>query len=302
MIRAHDLTHRYGRVDALKAITLRVPQGSAYAIIGANGAGKTTLIKILLNLLRPSSGEALVLGTETRRLGPAQLAQIGYVSENQQLPRALLARRFLDYLRPMYPTWDPALESDLCQRFRLPLDRHVGALSHGTRVKLALVAALSYRPRLVVLDEPFTGLDALVRDELMEGLTERAAETTILVSSHDLDDIESLVTHVAFIDDGHLLLEGSLEQIRDTARAVSVSLDAVANIAARSIPACWIATIQDGDAFSFVDLQYSDLEYEQRLQSILGPTRGVHVRPLSLRELFLALARSRTPATRWDVA
>lgn len=296
MIRAQELSHRYGRVDALNALSLRVPEGSAYALVGANGAGKTTLIKVLLNLLRPTSGEAFVLATDSRKLGPAQFAQIGYVSENQQLPSALKAQRFLGYLRSMYPNWDTSLEAELCRQFRLPLDRKVGALSHGTRVKLALVAALAYRPRLLVLDEPFTGLDPLVRDELLEGLAQRAAETTIFLSSHDLDDVESLVTHVAFIDEGRLMLEDSIERLRDTVRSVSVSLVSPGDVNERPIPASWIAARSEARVFSFVDLQYSDVEYEQRLRAVLGPAWDVRAEPVSLRELFLALARSRLPA------
>ena len=207
MIRVENLWKTFRRFEALKGLSFSVPEGSAFALIGANGAGKTTAIKVLMNILEPTRGVTTVLGVNSRALSPRELRRIGYVSENQDMPADLTVAQYMDYLRPFYPTWDAALEASILRQLRLPPDRKIGDLSHGMRMKMALACALPFRPKLLVLDEPFSGLDPLVRDEFMEGLLEQAGEMTILVSSHELAEIEGVATHVAFIDEGRLLFE-----------------------------------------------------------------------------------------------
>src|SRR5206468_10748038 len=129
---------------------------------------------------------------------------IGYVSENQRLPGWMTVSELLAYCRPFYPSWDESLCRQLIADFDLPLGAKIRRLSRGMRVKVALVSSLAYRPRLLVLDEPFSGLDPLVRDELIEGLVESAEQTTILISSHDLTEIESFASHVGYLDHGRL--------------------------------------------------------------------------------------------------
>jgi ABC-type multidrug transport system ATPase subunit len=210
-----NLTRRFGRLDAVDGLNLRVAAGSIFALIGPNGAGKTTTIKLLLNLLRPTRGEALVLGADARRLGPRELARIGYVSENQRLPDWMTPTQLIAYVRPFYPTWDDALcrklQHDLALTAKVPLR----ALSRGTRMKAALLVSLAYRPELIVLDEPFTGLDPLVRDELVRALLELTGEYrwTTLISSHDIDEVERLADSVGFIDNGRMVFTESVETL-----------------------------------------------------------------------------------------
>jgi ABC-2 type transport system ATP-binding protein len=220
VIETHDLAKSYGRFGALHGLNLSVPEGSVFALVGASGAGKTTTIKILLNMLAPTRGRASVLGTDTRALKPAVLAQIGYVSESQVLPLRLRVGQFFDFLRPCYATWDPQLEQQLRTQLRLPADRRIGALSHGMRLKLALACAMAYRPKLLVLDEPFSGLDALTRDEMIREFLREPRSMSILISSHELDEVERLVSHVAFLDEGRLLFQGTLVELREHAREV----------------------------------------------------------------------------------
>ena len=181
VIHTEDLAKRFrGGVDALNGLSLQVPEGSVFGLIGPNGAGKTTTIKILMNIFRSSSGVAEVLGVDSRELSPE------------------------DYLKPFYPTWDDQRANELTEQFSLPLGRKLRHLSRGMRMKVALVASLAYRPRLLLLDEPFSGLDPMVRDDLGEGLVDSADETTILVSSHDLADIESFASHIGYLETGRL--------------------------------------------------------------------------------------------------
>ena len=217
IIETHGLWKSYGRFGALRGLDLAVPEGSVFALLGENGAGKTTTIKCLLNIIEPSRGTARVLGVDSRALGPAQLAQIGYVSEGQVLPDRLTVGEFFRYVRGYYRSWDGAIEERLRSQFRLPSGRRIGALSHGMRLKLALACALPFGPRLLVLDEPFSGLDPLVREEIIEGFVHRAASLSILISSHEMDELERLATHAAFVHAGTLLLQGPLSALREQA-------------------------------------------------------------------------------------
>jgi ABC-2 type transport system ATP-binding protein len=215
VIETHDLAKNYGQFGALHGLNLSMPEGSVFALVGASGAGKTTTIKILLNMIEPSRGRASVLGVDTRSIDPLLLAQVGYVSESQALPARLRVEQFFNYLRPCYPTWDSHLELQLRRQLRLPPERRINALSHGMRLKLALACAMSFRPRLLILDEPFSGLDALTRDEMIGEFLREPREMSILISSHELDEVERLATHVAFLDEGRLLFQGTLPELRD---------------------------------------------------------------------------------------
>ncbi|HYM35189.1 MAG TPA: ABC transporter ATP-binding protein [Steroidobacteraceae bacterium] len=289
IVQTHDLSKRFGRHDALDRLNLSIPEGSAFALIGANGAGKTTTIKVLMNLLRPTSGAATVLGVESTKLSPKEFAQIGYVSENQDMPKPLTVAQYLNYLRPFYPTWDRALEAEILKQLRLPLDRKIGALSHGMRMKMSLACALPFRPKLLVLDEPFSGLDPLVRDEFMDGLIAQAGEMTVLISSHELAEIEGVVTHVGFMDQGRLLFQESMEALSNRLREVRVTLEGEAS--AKPYPKEWLQVRTMCNVLSFVDTQFSAESMSSRILSIFGSVRHIEVQPIALRSIFTTLAR-----------
>ncbi|HEY3785291.1 MAG TPA: ABC transporter ATP-binding protein [Steroidobacteraceae bacterium] len=219
VIETRDLAKSYGRFGALQGLDLSMPQGSIFALVGASGAGKTTAIRVLLNILTPTRGRATVLGVDSRAIGPEVLARIGYVSESQLLPPRLRVGELFDFLRPCYRSWDGALEAEFRERLRLPAERRIQALSHGMRLKMALACALAFRPQLLILDEPFSGLDALTRDEMIGVFLREPRESSILISSHELDEVERLATHVAFLDEGRLLFQGTLDALRESARA-----------------------------------------------------------------------------------
>jgi ABC-2 type transport system ATP-binding protein len=204
VIRTRELSKSFGRTHAVEKLSLDIAEGSIFALVGPNGASKTTAIKTLMNILRPSAGSAEVLGTDSRRLGPAQFAQIGYVSENQELPLWMKVNYFMSWLKPFYPDWDDAWAEELLRQFDLPRDRQLRNLSRGMRVKAALASSLAYHPKLIVLDEPFSGIDSWVRDQLIEALLERCAGATVLIASHDLAEIETFASHIGYLDGGSL--------------------------------------------------------------------------------------------------
>ena len=155
VIEIEHLTCAYGDTEVVRDLSLQVPEGSTYAFLGTNGAGKTTTIKTLLNLLPATRGTAKVLGTSVTQLGPQELAQIGYLSGDQKLPETLTVKHLINYSRAIYPTWDDIFCQRLIQTLALPLDRKVTQLSTGMKVKAALLLALAFRPRLLILGRTF---------------------------------------------------------------------------------------------------------------------------------------------------
>ena len=291
IVQLEHLHCSYGRTEALRGLSLAVPEGSTYALIGANGAGKTTTLKVLMNMLVPSHGTATVLGVDSRRLAPRELAQIGYVSENQVLPGGLRVGEFLKFLRPFYGSWDIELERSILQRLALPTEQRIRDLSHGMRLKMALAGALPFRPRLLVLDEPFSGLDPLVRDEFMDQILHHAGEMTILISSHELAEIENATTHVGFIQAGKVLFEESMEELTGRSRAVRITLRRAA-VQPAQLPPGWMQVSADGNVLSFIHTRFSADSLAAQIDSILPGVTHVDVQPLPLRAIFTTLARA----------
>jgi ABC-2 type transport system ATP-binding protein len=291
MIRIESLWKKFGRFEALRGLSFDVPDGSAFAMIGANGAGKTTTIKVLMNILEPTRGSATLLGVNSRKISARELAQIGYVSENQGMPSRLTVEEYTSYLRLFYPTWDRDLELSISRQLRLPLDRKIGDLSHGMRMKMALMCALPYRPRLLILDEPFSGLDPLVRDEFMEGLLDQAGEMTILISSHELGEIDGVATHVAFLDEGKLLFQESMSDLTRRFREVHVTLDVEAT-RPNQTPNEWIEMRTMGNVLTFVDSGFDESGLSERIRSRINGVREIDLQPMALRSIFTTLARA----------
>lgn len=291
MIHVQNLWKKFGRFDALRGMSFDVPEGSAFAMIGANGAGKTTIIKVLMNIFEPSRGSATLLGVDSRRISPSELAQIGYVSENQDMPPRLTVGEYLAYLRPFYPAWDRDLEESIARQLRLPAERKIGHLSHGMRMKMALLCALPYRPRLLILDEPFSGLDPLVRDEFMEGLLGQAGEMTIFISSHELAEIDGVATHVAFLDEGRLLFQESMGELMARFREVHVTLEHDA-AAPRQAPKEWMQMRAMGNVLTFVDTRFIENSLCERIQAQIEGVREIQSQPMGLRSIFTTLARA----------
>jgi ABC-2 type transport system ATP-binding protein len=292
IIETQNLSRRFGRMEAVHELTLAVPQGSVFALLGANGAGKTTTLKLLMNLILPTSGAARVLGVDSRKLGERELAQIGYVSENQQLPLWMTVGQLLDYCRPFYPTWDRTLEATLLKQFALPQNRKLSQLSRGMLMKAALLSSLAYRPKLLVLDEPFSGLDAVVRDEFIRGVLEVSAlgEWTVLVSSHDIEEVERLADHVAMLDAGRLRLSETAESLQARFRRVEVT--GVSGGSAIARPPEWLEFENAGALTKFVDSRYAGAATERGWRERFAGATNITAQPMSLREIFMTLTRA----------
>ena len=292
-IDAQGLTRRFGRHEAVDGLELRVPTGSVFALVGPNGAGKTTTIKLLMNLIHPTRGSATVLGTNSRHLKAADFQRIGYVSENQRLPDWMTPVQLFNYCRPLYPMWDESFFRRLSADLDLNADTRLRALSRGTRMKAALLASLAYRPELVVLDEPFTGLDPVVRDELIRALLERSADrpSTVLISSHDLEELERLADWVGFIARGRLQFAEPVSSLLARFRLVEVIAenDTVPALPGNADDDWWLQG-SVGRTLRFVDANGGQTGRDQQLAQAF-PACAIRISPLSLREVFVALTR-----------
>ncbi len=288
VIESRGLHKKYGRIEAIHDVNLKVPEGSVFALIGSNGAGKSTTLRLLMNILRPDRGEIRVLDTPSTALGPRHFQHIGYVSESQRVPAQLSITQYFDYLRSLYTNWDRSLEQQLLREFNLPLARKLKHLSHGMRMKVLLIGALAYRPKLLVLDEPLSGLDPLVRDEVVSGLLQQAQDTTIVISSHELTEIESFTTHVAFMEGGRLVLQDAIETLHDRFRTVTVRLSAVKNLPS-PLPESWLLPEIVGHQLQFVTTAFED---DQHLYQDLVRHFGAvtfQAEPMNLRSIASAL-------------
>jgi len=291
MIHTENLTRHFRHVEAVNGLTMDVPAGAIFALVGPNGAGKSTTIRTLVNLLQPTAGRAEVLGVDSRKLGPSQFRQLGYFSEDQLPPGWMRTGEFLDYCSHFYPDWDPALAQSLVSLFQLPLDRKLSRLSRGMRVKAMLASSLAYRPRLIILDEPFSGLDALVRDQLTEAILDRTPEATVLISSHDLAEIESFASHIAFLEAGQLLFVQETAQLLERFREVEVTLDDPAPPPTQW-PAGWLNPESISVVVRFTDSHFDAMETEATVRRMWPGVRQVTARPLPLRSIFVALAKT----------
>lgn len=289
-IETRELTRRFGAATAVDRVSLQVPSGSVFALIGSNGAGKSTLIRMLMNIVEPSSGSGTVLGEDCRTLSGDGFRRIGYVSEDQEQPDWMTVRELLDYCRPFYPTWDVALADEMVRQFALPIDRKLRHLSRGMRMKAVLVSSLAYRPELIVLDEPFGGLDPLVRDEFVETLIDRAPETTILISSHDLAEIETFATHIGFLEEGRLMFAEERGALAGRMREVEVTFADVPKALPSPWPASWLNPQLSGAVLRYIDTAFGSAEAP-------SGARHVEYRSLTLRAMFVALAKAARKTT-----
>jgi len=290
-IQTDTLVKKFRRVEALQGLTMTVPQGAVYALVGPNGAGKTTAIKILMNIIHSTSGRAEVLGIDSHRVRGQFFESIGYVSENQELPEWMTLRTLLSYFRPFYPAWDTKLEAELIRQFELPTDRKLRNLSRGMRMKASLASSLAYHPKLIVLDEPFTGLDPLVRDELIQGLLDRAEESTIFISSHDLGEIETFASHVAYLEEGRLRFSEEMNSLIDRFREVELTFDTPPTMPQKT-PQTWLQMNVSATVVRFIDSGFDSQRTRADVKELFGEPRNMTFSPMSLRSIFLAMAKS----------
>ena len=286
VIESQGLSKRYGDFTAVSDIALRVERERITGFLGRNGAGKSSTIKMLLGMIRPSSGSARVLGhhIDVPAESLVMRRKVAYVGEDKGLYPYMTVGQMIRFTRSFYPDWRTEVETRLLDEYQLPLARGVRALSKGMRTKLALLLALSRRPELLILDEPTEGLDPVSIEELLQTLVRRSAEgTAIFFSSHQLHDVERIADDVVMIDRGRIVLDTSLETVRADYRAISLGFSAEVDPERFALPGVDRVRVQGRHAIVYAS---SNVDAIVRSAQSLGAV-SVDVAPLTLREIFL---------------
>jgi ABC-2 type transport system ATP-binding protein len=287
VIETIGLRKNYDGIEALRGLDLQVPRGSIFGFLGRNGAGKTTAIKVLLGIARPSSGEARVLGLAANASGPSVeiRRRTGFVSEDKDLYDYMTVAEMIRFTAAFYPTWRRDLEERYLRSFDLPADRKVKALSRGMRTKLALLLALCRGAELLILDEPSSGLDPAMTEEILQALVRHVAseEMTVFFSSHQIAEVDQIADRVAIIDRGRAVVAGELETLREEYRRIQLVFDGQApQPSFRAAGA--VRVRREGRVLTVLSSAGSE--------SILAEARAlnpvsVDVLPVTLKEIFL---------------
>jgi ABC-2 type transport system ATP-binding protein len=217
------LSKRFRNLQAVEDASLTIPSGSIYGIVGTNGAGKSTFLNMLLGIIRPTDGQARVLGVDAWNPEGSQRQRIGYVTDQDYFFARYSVGEMLEFGRLTYERWDETRCRQLLEAFELPLQRNIRSLSKGMRVQLAFVMALSIHPELLILDEPTSGLDAVVKRQILQLIVQEAANgATVLMATHHLDELERIADRVAFFHQGRIILEASTEDAKRDMRKIQV--------------------------------------------------------------------------------
>jgi len=287
IIETADVRKSYGSVQALVGLDLRVPRGAVCGLLGRNGAGKTTTIKVLLGMVRPTSGTARVFGLSAgdERASVEIRGRTAFVSEDKDLYGGMTVGELIRFTAPFYPKWRADLASGHLSQLELRADARVNDLSRGTRTKLALLIALSTGAELLILDEPTSGLDPAATEQVLKILVKQAGRdgTTVLFSSHHLADVEQVADRIAIVDRGRVAVDGALDEVRARYKRIQLVFDGDAPDAAFKARGV-VATRKQGRVLSVLA---SDGERGVVAEARALQPKAVDVLPVTLKEIFL---------------
>ncbi len=291
VVEIKGLTKRYGKKSVVDGLSLNVPKGCVYGLIGPNGAGKSTTLKSLMRLLRTSGGSMNVLGHDVTSDFQAVKHKIGYVPETHQIYRWMKIKRVIQFTRSFYPTWNEQFCDQMLQMMELDPEKKVKQLSKGMLAKLALLLAVSHEPELLVLDEPLSGLDPIVRDEFIDGVLKTICEqeTTVIFSSHTIGDIQRLADSVGILYAGRLLVNESTETMLSESRQIKIVLNSETEHSLRGLPESTICESQNGRELTVTVSRYSPAMEEAIAQE--NSVEHISVERLNLEDLFKAHIR-----------
>ena len=289
-VKIENLTCRFGDVTALENLSLSVPAGSIYAIVGRNGAGKTTTLRTLMGMVRPTNGRVEILGLDGTTEGEKTRQQVGYLPESRSLYGYMRVAEILRFAQSFHRNWDHGLANRYLELFHIPQGRLISQLSAGMQTQLGLILALAHDPRVLILDEPIAHLDAVRVKELLTVILEEALakEQTVVLSSHALHQVERVTDHVAILDRGRLVVEKPLEDMKIDEKRIRVAFQ----------------VDPPGDLFDHPDVVKIERDGRKYLVTVRGsvddiihkcsriPHFALDVIDMNLEEIFLQYAQS----------
>lgn len=292
VVHMQNISKSYGDLVVLSDLNLDIEEGSIFGLVGSNGAGKTTTIKILLNIIKATAGYAEIIGIDSRRLMAKDFTKIGYVSENQEMPSWMTIDYLFRYLKFFYPTWDEQRTTNFLDKFELPGDRQLRNLSRGMWMKVALISSLAFHPNILIMDEPFSGLDPSSREDLVNGILRGAQGTTVLISSHDLADLEDVVTHIGFLNGARLQFSESIEKLRARFKEIVIDCNSWPHERVKySWPDNWSKPDISDNRICFVDAQFEEEHSITQIRHIVGGLCNITIKQMNLRAIFAAIMR-----------
>lgn len=292
-VEVNNLSRQFGSTLALDNVSFRAEKGKVYGLVGANGAGKTTLIKHIIGLLKPKSGSVSVFGLQPVLEPEAVYKRIGYLSEDRDIPDWMTIEELMRYSQAFHPNWDTSYVDELLATFSLDRSNLIKNLSRGMRAQVALIAAVGHRPDLLVLDEPSSGLDAVVRKDILNAIVRTISDEgkTVIFSSHLLEEVERMSDHVVMINNGKIALDAPLENLANQHH--QCELQFAENL--HSEPLLSGALLTKGSGRSWTVLHNSSpSEFEAVVQQLGG--KITLTRNATLEEIFVAHA-GRNPNT-----
>lgn len=294
VVRIERVTRRFGSTTALDDVSLSVPRGTVFGLVGVNGAGKTTLLRHVLGLLKAQTGRVRVFGLDPVADPVGVLSKIGYLSEEKDLPDWMRVDELLHYSRAFYSSWDDRYAEELRQTFDLDPAKKIEQLSRGQRARAGLLVALAYRPEILVLDEPSSGLDPIVRRDILAAIIRTISEEgrTVLFSSHLLDEVERVSDHVAMIDEGRIVLCDELDRIKASFHCLTLRFET---------PQSHAPTIAGALTWQGAQHEWTAV-CNGRLDALQAATAGAGARIVerrvpSLDEIFVAQVGRKCPAS-----
>jgi ABC-2 type transport system ATP-binding protein len=285
VVDVNHISRSFGRRVALDGVSFQAAAGRVYGLVGANGAGKTTVIRHLLGLLRAKSGSVRVFGLDPVRDPVGVLSRVGYLSEERELPEWMRIDELMRYTQAYHRTWDAAYARELLDTFSLDASKKINELSKGMRAQAGLVAAVAHRPELLILDEPSSGLDAVVRRDILDAIVRTVADDgrTVIFSSHLLEEVERMSDHVTMLHQGRIALDGPLEEVRRGYQRSRVQFPERVD----RLPALVGALSVEGSGRSWSVVHNGPVEGFRQAVALLGG-EVVQSRDATLEEIFVA--------------
>ncbi len=286
VIETRDLTMYYRRRRGIEKVNLQVQQGEVFGFLGPNGAGKSTTLRVLLDVIRPTTGQALLFGMDSRKEGREARKRIGYLPGELSLPDHLTAQQFFDVMAGVRGLQDTSYQNMLCERLQLDASRRIREFSRGNKQKVGLVAAMMHKPELLILDEPTGGLDPLVQRTVLEMVRESRKEgRTVFFSSHVLSEVQAVCDRVGIIREGMLISVERVDTlIRQQFRRLRLTLE-------QTPPPAIFTTngVKELDRFDHsITLQIHDGMQGVMETAVRYGLRDVEEQPVTLEEIFMA--------------